>query len=246
VFGTKPRSSGLSPVNCKQDMVTFSPSATPAPQVIWSIGLLFMPAWVQIRAKDPRLLAIGQRTGGDRSTRPVRGASPPWRAASVSLPRRTTCTLICSSSTFGHKPLLADGPTDIYDLINERYEKASILLTSDRAQPNGRSCLAIRFWPAPAWIVWGAGQPYSPSRDVAIGSPNGRRRRGDAANSSSALIPVNAQALGFCYVQGRYYLETEMHRFDEFYSPPRRNRVRQPARSKSRSALCVLTASLQH
>jgi DNA replication protein DnaC len=34
---------------------------------------------------------------------------------------------------FGLKPLPSTGPTDFYDVINERYEKASILLTSNRA-----------------------------------------------------------------------------------------------------------------
>jgi len=34
---------------------------------------------------------------------------------------------------FGLKPLPATGPADFYDVINERYEKASILLTSNRA-----------------------------------------------------------------------------------------------------------------
>jgi DNA replication protein DnaC len=34
---------------------------------------------------------------------------------------------------FGLKPLPATGPADLYDVINERYEKASIMLTSNRA-----------------------------------------------------------------------------------------------------------------
>jgi DNA replication protein DnaC len=34
---------------------------------------------------------------------------------------------------FGLKPLPVTGPADFYDVINERYEKASILLTSNRA-----------------------------------------------------------------------------------------------------------------
>jgi DNA replication protein DnaC len=33
---------------------------------------------------------------------------------------------------FGLKPLRASGPEDLYDVINERYEKASIALTSNR------------------------------------------------------------------------------------------------------------------
>jgi DNA replication protein DnaC len=36
---------------------------------------------------------------------------------------------------FGLKPLLAPGPEDLYDVIAERYERGSILLTSNRA-PN--------------------------------------------------------------------------------------------------------------
>jgi DNA replication protein DnaC len=34
---------------------------------------------------------------------------------------------------FGLKPLLPPGPEDLYDVINERYERGSILLTSNRA-----------------------------------------------------------------------------------------------------------------
>ena len=34
---------------------------------------------------------------------------------------------------FGLKPLPATGPVDLYDIINERYEKGSIALTSNRA-----------------------------------------------------------------------------------------------------------------
>ncbi|HZA21981.1 MAG TPA: ATP-binding protein, partial [Dehalococcoidia bacterium] len=33
----------------------------------------------------------------------------------------------------GLKPLQSPGPEDLYDVINERYEKGSILLTSNRA-----------------------------------------------------------------------------------------------------------------
>ena len=36
---------------------------------------------------------------------------------------------------FGLKPIPAPGPEDLYDVINERYERSSILLTSNRA-PN--------------------------------------------------------------------------------------------------------------
>ena len=34
---------------------------------------------------------------------------------------------------FGLKPLRPPGPEDLYDVINERYEHASIMLTSNRA-----------------------------------------------------------------------------------------------------------------
>jgi DNA replication protein DnaC len=34
---------------------------------------------------------------------------------------------------FGLKPLTPPGPEDLYDIINERYEKGSIMLTSNRA-----------------------------------------------------------------------------------------------------------------
>lgn len=50
---------------------------------------------------------------------------------------------------FGLKPLPATGPADFSDVINERYERASILLTSNRApqewpelfgEPNWSEC----------------------------------------------------------------------------------------------------------
>ena len=34
---------------------------------------------------------------------------------------------------FGLKPLSPPGPEDLYDIINERYQKGSIMLTSNRA-----------------------------------------------------------------------------------------------------------------
>ncbi|MDD5371114.1 MAG: ATP-binding protein, partial [Anaerolineaceae bacterium] len=34
---------------------------------------------------------------------------------------------------FGLKPIQPPGPEDLYDVINERYERSSILLTSNRA-----------------------------------------------------------------------------------------------------------------
>ncbi len=43
---------------------------------------------------------------------------------------------------FGLKPLRAPGPEDLYDVINERYERGSILLTSNRDRPSGRTSLA--------------------------------------------------------------------------------------------------------
>jgi DNA replication protein DnaC len=39
--------------------------------------------------------------------------------------------LLCLDD-FGLKPLRAPGPEDLYDVIHERYERASILLTSNR------------------------------------------------------------------------------------------------------------------
>jgi len=39
---------------------------------------------------------------------------------------------------FGLKPLPASGPADLYDVINERYERASIILTSNRAPGEGQ------------------------------------------------------------------------------------------------------------
>ena len=46
---------------------------------------------------------------------------------------------------FGLKPLVPPGPADLYDIINDRYERGSILLTSNRA-PEEWPC----GWPGPA------------------------------------------------------------------------------------------------
>ena len=48
---------------------------------------------------------------------------------------------------FGLKPLTPPGPEDLYDIINERYERGSILVTSNRAfeewgEPFGNDLLA--------------------------------------------------------------------------------------------------------
>ena len=45
-----------------------------------------------------------------------------------------TCGLTCFIlDDFGLKPIQPPGPEDLYDVINERYERGSILLTSNRA-----------------------------------------------------------------------------------------------------------------
>ena len=43
---------------------------------------------------------------------------------------------------FGLKPLTSPGPEDLYDVINERYEKGSILITSNRAPSEWASWFA--------------------------------------------------------------------------------------------------------
>src|SRR5207245_4236945 len=55
---------------------------------------------------------------------------------------------------FGLKPLRAPGPEDLYDVINERYERGSILLTSNR----DRAEWPDLFGEPPA----GVGRPRSP------------------------------------------------------------------------------------
>jgi DNA replication protein DnaC len=59
---------------------------------------------------------------------------------------------------FGLKPIQPPGPEDLYDVINERYERSSILLTSNRApnewpdlflESNQTGCHTIR-WVHPA------------------------------------------------------------------------------------------------
>jgi hypothetical protein len=51
-----------------------------------------------------------------------------WNAAST-----PTCPDLLILDDFGLKPIQPPGPEDLYDIINERYEKGSILLTSNRA-----------------------------------------------------------------------------------------------------------------
>jgi DNA replication protein DnaC len=43
---------------------------------------------------------------------------------------------------FGLKPLVSPAPEDLYDVINERYEKGSILITSNRAPAEWASWFA--------------------------------------------------------------------------------------------------------
>jgi DNA replication protein DnaC len=45
---------------------------------------------------------------------------------------RYTRPALLALDDFGLKPLRPPGPEDLYDVINERYEKASVLLTSNR------------------------------------------------------------------------------------------------------------------
>ena len=62
---------------------------------------------------------------------------------------------------FGLKPLTPPAPEDMYNIINERYERGSILLTSlscgtDRAimpQWSGPTCSVIHCSPLPVWIA---------------------------------------------------------------------------------------------
>lgn len=65
------------------------------------------------------------------------------------------------SDDFGLKPLTPAAPEDMYNIINERYQRGSILLTSlscrtDRAivpQWSGPTCSAIHCSPLPGWIA---------------------------------------------------------------------------------------------
>jgi len=43
---------------------------------------------------------------------------------------------------FGPKPLVSPAPEDLYDVIKERYEKGSILITSNRAPSERANCFA--------------------------------------------------------------------------------------------------------
>ena len=57
---------------------------------------------------------------------------------------------------FGLKPLRAPGPEDLYDVINERYEKASIACGAPKASSASPNALARRAWRprAPAPTSW--------------------------------------------------------------------------------------------
>lgn len=52
---------------------------------------------------------------------------------------------------FGLGPLPPSGPADLYDIISERYERGSIILTSNRAVEEWPNSAVIRCSLAPAW-----------------------------------------------------------------------------------------------
>jgi DNA replication protein DnaC len=84
---------------------------------------------------------------------------------------------------FRLKPLVDPAPSDLYDVINERYETGGILVTSNRAPPSGRTSLAIRSWPLPAWIGWRI-MPKSSCSPGAVSGPRGANlRRNPRLNS---------------------------------------------------------------
>jgi DNA replication protein DnaC len=62
---------------------------------------------------------------------------------------------------FGLKPLVDPAPSDLYDVINERYEVGSILLTSNRAPAR----VARAVWQAAAGLRW-PGSPGASCRDL--------------------------------------------------------------------------------
>jgi DNA replication protein DnaC len=67
---------------------------------------------------------------------------------------------------FGLKPLAPPSPEDLYDIINERYEKGCILLTSNRAPSEWPSLLpALTVWRiAPPW--WSSPEPAFAPKDA--------------------------------------------------------------------------------
>ncbi len=67
---------------------------------------------------------------------------------------------------FGPKPLQAPAPEDLYDLINQHYERGSILLTSNRADRNSSE---IRSWLRRGWIGWPIGLRRCSSPRTATG-----------------------------------------------------------------------------
>jgi len=82
---------------------------------------------------------------------------------------------------FGLKPLVPPGPEDLYDIINERYERGSILLTSNRAPEEwpdvfGEPLLAAAgldrlTHQAQVVVITGTSfRAHGPRKEVAIGS----------------------------------------------------------------------------
>lgn len=60
---------------------------------------------------------------------------------------------------FGLKPLLPPGPEDLYEIVNERYERGSLRSSRRTApSPNGRTSFTVRSSPRPRSI----GSPTMP------------------------------------------------------------------------------------
>ncbi len=55
---------------------------------------------------------------------------------------------------FGLKPLVPPAPEDFYDVINERYERGAVIITSNARSLNGQICSTVRCWRPPRWIAW--------------------------------------------------------------------------------------------
>jgi DNA replication protein DnaC len=76
---------------------------------------------------------------------------------------------------FGLKPLAPPAPEDFYDVINERYERGAVIITSNRAFRNGPICSRVRCSRPPRSTAWRTTRSRSPSHGDSFRA-KGRRR----------------------------------------------------------------------
>ena len=96
---------------------------------------------------------------------------------------------------FGLKPLRGHDQEDFYEVINERYERGSVLATSNRATASGgMRSPTILCWHRRRWIAWPTGRTwsgrddYSPRADLTVGFADYSCTNGDLNRDTSTSV----------------------------------------------------------